>query len=64
MKLFKNRVDGHQALLNDILDANTMFSIVVSNQLWSIGDKFLQDAFAVMMDNRNHIHLLQDFEQV
>ena len=51
-------------LLNDILDANTMFSIVVGNELGFIGDKFLQDAFAVMMDNKNHFHLLQEFEQV
>ena len=64
MKLFKNGVDGHWTHLNDILDANTMFSIVVSSKLWFTGDKFLQDAFAVMMDNKNHFHLLQEFEQV
>ena len=41
-----------------------MFSIVVSKNLWFIWDKFLQDAFAVMMDNKNCFHLLQKFEQV
>ena len=41
-----------------------LFSFVVSNELWFIGDKFLQDAFAVMMDNKNHFHLLQEFQQV
>ena len=29
-----------------------------------LGNKFLQDAFAVMMDNKNHFHLLQEFDQV
>ena len=47
-----------------MLDANVMFSIVFNNKLWFIGDKFLQDAFAVMMDNKNHFHLLQEFDQV
>ena len=50
--------------LRGILDANVLFSIVVSNELWFIRDKFLQDAFAVMMDNKNHFHLLLEFEQV
>ena len=50
--------------LNIILDANALFSFVVSNELWFIGDKFLQDAFAVMMDNKSHFHLLQELEQV
>ena len=47
-----------------MLDANALFSFVVSSELWFIGDKFLQDAFAVMMDNKNCFHLLQEFEQV
>ena len=64
LKLFKNGVDGHRMHLNDILDANTMFSTEVSNELWFIGNKFLQDVFAVMMDNKNCFHLLQEFEQV
>ena len=64
MRLSRKGADGHQILLNDILDANTMFSIVVGNELRFIGNKFLQDAFAVMMDNKNHFHLLQEFEQV
>ena len=50
--------------LSDILDANALFSIVVSNKLWFIGDKFLQDAFAVMMDNKICFHLLREFKQV
>ena len=64
MRLSRKGADGHQMLLNDILDANAMFSIVVSNELWFIRDKLLQDAFAVMMDNKKHFHLLQEFELV
>ena len=64
MRLSRKGADGHWMHLNDILDANAMFSILVSNELWFIGDKFLQDAFAVMMDNKNHFHLLQEFNQV
>ena len=50
--------------LSDILDANALISIVVSNELWFIGDKFLQDVFTVMMNNKHCFHFLWEFKQV
>ena len=55
------KLDGSPVFAKDV---NTMFSIVVSNELWFIGDKFLQEAFAVVMDNNNHFYLLEEFNQV
>ena len=52
IRLASKGADGHQICLNNILNANAIFSIIVSNELWFIGDKFLQNAFAVMMDNK------------
>ena len=62
--LYRKGADDHLMPLNIISDVNTMFSIVVSHELWFIGDKFLQEAFAVMMNNKNHFHPLQEFDQM
>ena len=58
MKQFRKRANGLQTHLSNTLDTSALFSIVLSNELWFIGEKFLQDAFAVMMDNKNHFYLL------
>ena len=40
-EVIQKKGHGHQMCLNIILDANALFSIVVSNELWFIGIKFL-----------------------
>ena len=42
----------------------TLFSFVAKKALWFLGDKYLQRAFQVMVDNPDCFHQLGNFEMI
>ena len=42
----------------------TLFSIAAKKATWFVGDKYLERAFQVMVDNPDHFHQLENFEQI